>query len=92
MRSHLHHITLRHWDTVMRTLGATALKDLLELGTKEDMDDSITREVSAPYRPTWLMGRSSNCHLSTLQARTVLSRHWSRYQRLSKRPIRDAER
>ncbi|GFZ52002.1 hypothetical protein JCM24511_09773 [Saitozyma sp. JCM 24511] len=45
MRGHLHHITLRHWDTAMRTLGATALRDLLELGTEEDMDDSIAREI-----------------------------------------------
>jgi hypothetical protein len=92
MRNHLHHITLRHWDTAMRTLGATALKDLLELGTKEDVDDSIAREVSVSHRPTWLTGRSSNCHLSTLQVPMALSQHWSKYQRLSTRAIRDAER
>ncbi|KAL7418710.1 hypothetical protein Q5752_006393 [Cryptotrichosporon argae] len=45
MRSHLHHITLRHWDSAMRTLSARALRALLDLGP-EDTDDAIGREMA----------------------------------------------
>jgi hypothetical protein len=48
MREYLHHITLRHWDSAMRTLGAVTLKNLVQLGAKENIDDSITREVRNP--------------------------------------------
>ena len=45
MREHLHYITLRHWDRNMRSLGAVALKEILELSGQDDIDDAIAREV-----------------------------------------------
>ncbi|WWD22528.1 hypothetical protein CI109_107021 [Kwoniella shandongensis] len=45
MREHLHHITLRHWDSAMRIQGAAALKSVLELGDKSDVEGSLRREV-----------------------------------------------
>lgn len=44
MREHLHNITLRHWDTGMRTAGATALAALLAL-SPEQVPDSVAREL-----------------------------------------------
>lgn len=49
MRDHLHHITLRHWDSSMRTLGAISLAKLLELEEAADLDDSTQREVGSMY-------------------------------------------
>ncbi|KAK8845579.1 hypothetical protein IAR55_006295 [Kwoniella newhampshirensis] len=46
MLEHLHHITLRHWDSAMRIQGAAALKSLLESGSEEDLDRSLYREVN----------------------------------------------
>lgn len=47
MRDHLHNITLRHWDTAMRVLGAAALRALLALSGEDQLYESIHREVSA---------------------------------------------
>jgi hypothetical protein len=47
MREHLHGITLRHWDEAMRTAGAGALRDILDLGHEEELDNAIEREVRA---------------------------------------------
>lgn len=44
MREHLHNTTLRHWDSAMRTAGASALTALLALAP-EDVDDSVSREL-----------------------------------------------
>ena len=46
MREHLHQVTLRHWDSAMRTLGSTALTNMLRLGSPGDLQDSMDREVS----------------------------------------------
>jgi hypothetical protein len=46
MREYLHGITLRHWDEAMRTAGAVALRDVLELGEDTEMQDAIDREAS----------------------------------------------
>nr|XP_019048752.1 hypothetical protein I302_02526 [Kwoniella bestiolae CBS 10118]OCF27682.1 hypothetical protein I302_02526 [Kwoniella bestiolae CBS 10118] len=45
MREHLHHITLRHWDTNMRVQGAQALQSILKLGNDDDLQDSMGREI-----------------------------------------------
>ncbi|WVQ80901.1 hypothetical protein IAT38_003008 [Cryptococcus sp. DSM 104549] len=45
MREHLHHITLRHWDTAMRSQAGAALRSLLDLGEEADVDDSMGREI-----------------------------------------------
>ncbi|WWC99224.1 hypothetical protein V866_006120 [Kwoniella sp. B9012] len=45
MREHLHHITLRHWDTNMRIQGAQALHSILKLGDEGDVQDSLDREI-----------------------------------------------
>nr|XP_019014520.1 uncharacterized protein I206_00602 [Kwoniella pini CBS 10737]OCF53301.1 hypothetical protein I206_00602 [Kwoniella pini CBS 10737] len=45
MRNHLHHITLRHWDTVIRSQAAQALQSVLKLGDDRDIQDSLDREV-----------------------------------------------
>ncbi|OCF59625.1 cofactor D [Kwoniella mangroviensis CBS 10435] len=45
MREHLHHITLRHWDTNMRIQGAQALHSILKLGNEVDVQDSLDREI-----------------------------------------------
>lgn len=47
MREYLHGITLRHWDEAMRTAGAGALRDVLDLGHEEELEDAIEREVRA---------------------------------------------
>ncbi|RXK40761.1 hypothetical protein M231_02013 [Tremella mesenterica] len=46
MREHLHHITLRHWDTSMRTLAGGALRCILDLGDVSDLQDSLEREIN----------------------------------------------
>ncbi|WWC85834.1 uncharacterized protein L201_000701 [Kwoniella dendrophila CBS 6074] len=46
MRDHLHHITLRHWDTAMRIQGAQALQSILKLGDDTDMQDALQREIN----------------------------------------------
>ncbi|WVR03591.1 hypothetical protein IAU60_000583 [Kwoniella sp. DSM 27419] len=45
MREHLHHTTLRHWDGAMRAQGAHALNELLKLGSANDIQDSLDREL-----------------------------------------------
>ncbi|WWC58144.1 uncharacterized protein I303_100679 [Kwoniella dejecticola CBS 10117] len=45
MREHLHHITFRHWDTPMRLLAAQALQSILKLGSDDDIQDSLGREM-----------------------------------------------
>ncbi|EIW73358.1 hypothetical protein TREMEDRAFT_26174 [Tremella mesenterica DSM 1558] len=46
MREHLHRITLRHWDTSMRTLAGGALRCISELGDVSDLQDSLEREIN----------------------------------------------
>lgn len=45
MRKYLHNITLRHWDSDMRILGAKALSALVVAGTDDDLDTSLNVEV-----------------------------------------------
>lgn len=46
MRKYLHNITLRHWDSDMRILGAKALSALVVAGTDDDLDTAIDIEVT----------------------------------------------
>jgi hypothetical protein len=45
MIRHLHSITLRHWDTNLRVLGASALESLLSLGDRGRLEDSLQKEL-----------------------------------------------
>lgn len=45
MRKHLHNITLRHWDSDMRILGAKALSALVLAGSEDDLSTAIDTEV-----------------------------------------------
>lgn len=52
LREYLHGVTLRHWDEAIRTAGAGALRDILQLGDEGEMDDAVTREVSFMHLPS----------------------------------------
>ena len=46
MRLHIHNLTLRHWDSAMRDLGARASGEILKLSEEEVVRRSLLFEVS----------------------------------------------